>query len=168
MAISKQDVPRDPQLLGNTVTPSVKGPHHNGANHPQPWLNHAATGSQRQMPTAVTSHPNDIRVIRAAQGSGSLLHGRSRSECQRCAAPPAESPPPSEGLKQRWVSSNISIHIPIVGYKYHLRRGERKPASPIYPYVPQYLSPRDSSPRNPSCTPRDPHPETLLAQTFNP
>ena len=150
------------------MTPSVKGPHHNGANHPQPWLNHAATGSQRQMPTAVTSHPNDIRVIRAAQGSGSLLHGRSRSECQRCAAPPAESPPPSEGLKQRWVSSNISIHIPIVGYKYHLRRGERKPASPIYPYVPQYLSPRDSSPRNPSCTPRDPHPETLLAQTFNP
>ena len=33
----------------------------------------------------------------------------------------------------------------------YLRKGERS-QHPIYPYVPQYFSPRDSSPRTPSCT----------------
>ena len=41
------DVPRD-QLPLNTVTPSVKGPHHNGANHPQPLSRSAAQPCREQ------------------------------------------------------------------------------------------------------------------------
>ena len=64
--------------------------------------------------------------------------------------------------------------------------GGNESQHPIYPYVPQYFSPRASSPRNPSCTyfspiyfpPRDSsprnssctyfNPETLLSHTFHP
>ena len=54
--------------------------------------------------------------------------------------------------------------------------GGNKSQHPIYPYVPQYISPKDSSPRNPSCTyfspiyfsPRESSPRNSSCTYFSP